>query len=167
MLCSVPGCTKEAKTVCKAHKERLRRTGSYGSKPILDLSLSPEDRFWSKVQVTPGCWLWLGAPNEDGYGQYAFQEKNWLAHRLSYTLLVGPIPESLTLDHTCRVRHCVNPDHLDPCTTQINTKRGYWATRTHCERGHEFTTENTRIRGDGSRACRTCHREYMRTWRSS
>jgi hypothetical protein len=85
-------------------------------------------RFWEKVDADPadGCWLWTGRRNVGGYGvtSYNFAGRNhWLAHRLSYSLAAGPIPAGMVLDHLCRVRHCVNPDHLDPCTAVENSRR--------------------------------------------
>jgi hypothetical protein len=129
-----------------------------------------EERFWEKVVQTDTCWLWTGSLS-NGYGNIRPRngEPMMRAHRFAYELLVGPIPEGLHLDHLCRVRHCVNPDHLEPVTQRVNTLRGFGACaqharKTHCEHGHEFTEENTRI-SDGERVCRTCanrrNREYQ------
>lgn len=86
-----------------------------------------EARFWSKVVPTGFCWEWHGSKSKKGYGQATFAGKNRQAHRVAYELLVGPIPEGLTLDHICRAHHCVNPDHLEPVTSAENVRR-YWAT---------------------------------------
>src|SRR5690349_9784178 len=90
-------------------------------------------------------------------------------HRVAYERLVGPIPDGLALDHLCRVRHCINPDHLEPVTWRENILRGAsevarLAARTACSKGHEFTPENTRI-NNGARACRRCDRENKRAQR--
>lgn len=78
-------------------------------------------RFWSQVDVEPsGCWYWLGPINGKGYGVYG----RWMAHRLAYTIVKGPIPDDLTLDHTCRNRSCLNPDHLEAVTNTENIRRG-------------------------------------------
>lgn len=74
--------------------------------------------------IDPGdCWLWTGTIRPDGYGQVTVGRKQQRAHRLVYELLVGPIPEGLTLDHLCRNPPCVNPDHLEPVTLKINIER--------------------------------------------
>ncbi len=86
---------------------------------------APEDvmrRLLANTQKTDTCWLWLGFCEPKGYGKL----KAWgeqLAHRLSYRLHVGPIPEGLTLDHLCCNKRCVNPDHLEPVTSGENTRR--------------------------------------------
>lgn len=72
------------------------------------------------------CWLFVeaGRENRNGYGRLRWQGKELMAHRLSYEAHVGPIPDGLLLDHTCRVRCCINPAHLEPVTVQENTLRG-------------------------------------------
>ncbi|MDP9224875.1 MAG: HNH endonuclease [Actinomycetota bacterium] len=93
-----------------------------------------------------------------------------LAHRVAYELLVGPIPEGLTLDHLCRNTSCVNPQHLEPVTVRENVLRGMgWGAKnkrkTHCHRGHPFDAKNTlRIPG-GTRKCRTCANQASREYR--
>lgn len=131
--------------------------------------LSVEQRFWRFVSPEPmsGCYLWMGADNQVGYGQMTINGRRVLAHRLSYEMYKGPIPDGLELDHKCRVRCCVNPDHLEPVTRRENVMRGQSPTRfnaekTHCKRGHEFTIENTKIEPPNHRSCRTCIRERRR-----
>src|SRR5678815_2102759 len=83
----------------------------------------------------PGsCWPWSGFISSLGYGQYRRLYKNYMAHRLIYEHLVGPIPQGLELDHTCKNRRCVNPSHLEPVTHLENIRRGrsYRRERTHC-----------------------------------
>lgn len=126
--------------------------------------------FWARVEKTPACWLWKGSLNQ-GYGQFAFRKKIVRAHRFAYELLVGPIPDRLTLDHLCRVRACVNPDHLEPVTDRENILRGTGlsarnAARTHCKRGHLFDEANTYNNGR-RRRCRACKNEQQRTGRAA
>ena len=128
------------------------------------------NRFWSKVNKTGGCWLWTACIRPDGYGAFSLNAKARLAHRLAYIELVGPIPEGKTLDHLCRVRNCVNPDHLEPVSIAENVQRGinYWRNRTHCSAGHEYTPENTMEGKNGAglpcRVCRKCHNENGKLW---
>ena len=132
--------------------------------------MSPEERFWSKVDKSGDCWLWTGALGRGGYGHFYWQGTNKRAHRVAYKFAVGPIPEGLYLDHLCRVRNCVNPSHLEPVTPGENTRRGETghhmrekATRiTHCPQGHAYDASNTRVRPGGKRECRACDRERWR-----
>ena len=123
-----------------------------------------EERFWAKVNKTETCWLWTGARSR-GYGSFPMDGLGG-AHRWAYLHLVGPIPEGLELDHLCRVRHCVRPDHLEPVTHAENMRRGVWNNRlkTHCVHGHPFDEANTTW-WKNKRSCRTCHRVLMRAKR--
>src|SRR5690606_14050374 len=122
-----------------------------------------EDRFWKKVEPTGFCWKWTGGLNPGGYGRFSVGGRCVAAHRFAYEALVGPIPEGLVLDHLCRNRACVNPDHTEPVTDRVNTLRGFGpsalnARATRCSEGHEFTDENTYLNQSGSRVCLTCMR---------
>jgi len=110
-----------------------------------------------------GCWIWLGVIQGNGYGKYGKQ----LAHRLIYEKAKGTVPNGLQLDHLCRVRSCVNPDHLEPVTQRENILRGDSfsaknAAKTSCPSGHPYTKENTRIRANGYRECRECRKAALR-----
>lgn len=123
-------------------------------------------RFFSKVHITDGCWLWTGSRNADGYGSFWDSGKSRGAHRVAYEQMVGSIPDGLTLDHLCRVRHCVRPEHLEPVPIGENTLRGNTVNaanvlKTHCLRGHPFDEANT-IRRGNSRYCRQCRTERSR-----
>ena len=80
-------------------------------------------RFWAKVDRTDECWLWTGAINDSGYGVIWDGRRLVYAHRLSYLLHGYTLPDGLDLDHTCFVRSCVRPDHLDPVTHAVNIRR--------------------------------------------
>ena len=131
--------------------------------------------FWGNVEKTSesGCWLWTGRLNGAGYGRIRYQGSCQRAHRVSYQMHVGLIPNGLTLDHLCRNTACVNPAHLEAVPHRINVLRGIApvainARKTHCVNGHEFTPENTWKRNSWSRGrvCRTCARlraDFYRT----
>lgn len=88
---------------------------------------NPMDRY---VVDKNGCWIWSGAIHKTGYGQVKWNGKSTVAHRVIFEIVKGTIPAGLILDHLCNVKSCVNPDHLEPVTYSINTKRA-WA-RNHC-----------------------------------
>lgn len=137
------------------------------------------DRLWEKVEKTDTCWLWRGATNNRGYGQMVVgslldgSKRKVLVHRLSYELLVGPIPEGLVIDHVrnrgCTHQTCVNPAHLEAVTQRENLRRGDGgpginARKTHCKRGHPFDDGNT-YRTSKGRHCKVCRREALRRYR--
>lgn len=126
-------------------------------------------RFWAKTRLmVDGCWLWEGATTKCGYGTTTVDYRTVYAHRWAYEALVGPIPEGMQLDHLCRVRNCVRPDHLEPVTLAENVRRGRkargaapadrrFADRA-CINGHAMTDENTYVDPLGRRNCRECIR---------
>jgi hypothetical protein len=135
------------------------------------------ERFIAKIAVIneddSDCWVWRGKCVE-GYGKFHTKGNHEeFAHRVSYELFVGPIPPGKELDHLCRNHSCVNPNHLEPVTHQVNVQRGeagkYFGkqqrTKTYCSRGHEYNSENTYIY-KGGRDCRICRRERSsESWR--
>lgn len=108
---------------------------------------------WQKVTITETCWLWTGGRDRLSYGRQPSGRTSVTAHRLVYELLIGPVPDGLELDHLCRIRHCVRPDHLEPVTHAENMRRARW---THCKHGHELTDENVYLNPRGGRSCRQC-----------
>lgn len=180
--CSVEGCPKRAdkRGWCGAHYQKWRVYGDplgQAEGRVPRLTGTPGERFWPKVdkngpvpEYAPHlgpCWCWLAAENGAGYGIFRLDGRNVRAHRWAYEALVGPIPKGLQLDHLCRVRHCVNPAHLEPVTSRQNSERGLPGGRTwrknitHCPSGHEYSPENTRVYY-GSRVCLACRRERSR-----
>ena len=108
-----------------------------------------------------GCWLWARSKSRDGYGWASLDDKTHQAHRLIYRLLKGDPPEGMHLDHLCRVRHCVNPDHLEPVTPRENLLRGDTQTAwTCCQKcGGEYSQLH------GQRRCLRCLDEYRKNLR--
>lgn len=115
------------------------------------------DKFIKKDEEK-GCWLWTGNCNWGGYSKYWHDYKTIAGHRYSYTHAKGEIPPGLTIDHLCRVRNCVNPNHLEVVTMKENLKRALNTLdkRTHCNHGHIFDEANSRIVRTGGRTYRTC-----------
>ncbi len=138
------------------------------------LGKGTEERFWEKVErgADDDCWQWM-AGKRNGYGAFSLDGRLVVAHRVSYQLLKGPVPDGLVLDHVCRNRACVNPGHLEPVTERENILRGeglaaVCARKTHCDHGHEFTEENTYFRPSMrvERECRICRARSRREWKA-
>ena len=131
-----------------------------------------KERLFNKIRKKPGCWEWKAHISQAGYGQLKGRGKKVVyAHRAVYEMLVGPIPKGLTIDHLCRNRACVNPNHMEPVTSVENVMRGQGpfavnARKTHCKRGHEFTGDNT-YRSRKGRECRKCKKYLMTRWLKS
>lgn len=119
-------------------------------------SIPVEQRFWANVDVTDNCWLWNGTLSSQGYGVIGSGPSQLKVHRWSYNRFVGPIPADLEPDHTCNVRRCVNPDHLELVTSAENTRRRD-ERKTHCYKGgHPWVPANW-IYLTGRRFCRPCY----------
>lgn len=122
----------------------------------------------AKVQLAPcpvdlpgDCWLWTGTINHKGYGHIYIDGSTRRAHRVSWELLVGPIEDGKHLDHLCRNRSCINPEHLEPVTNAVNAERSERATKELCLRGHPLSGANLIVKSansKGRRQCRECKR---------
>lgn len=139
--------------------ERLSKFGKTPTEPFY--------RFINFVKIAShsDCWLWQGKTQNSGYGQFSIGSRKTVrklvyAHRFSYEQMVGCIPPGMQIDHLCKERLCVNPDHLEVVTPRVNTHRGNTITaknavKTACPSGHPYNDANT-IVSAGKRYCRTC-----------
>ena len=176
--CIVTNCLKpeKARGVCSGHYQAFAKDGRLTDLPYFPRAIRPPtERFWRRVQhgSVEECWNWLGATDGRGYGQLSGKPSTSSpvkAHRVSYEILHGPVPAGLELDHLCRNRLCVNPNHLEAVPHMINAQRGETGLhmtlaargRNSCFRGHPYTKENTYVaQRDGARVCRTCKREWQ------
>lgn len=107
-----------------------------------------------------GCWLWTGSLHKNGYATLKWDQgkSSEMAHRASYHAFKGDIPDGLVLDHKCKVRSCVNPDHLEPVTYSENNRRSPRKSpmKNNCIRGHELSGSNLIVDKKGWRTCRIC-----------
>ncbi len=135
----------------------------------------PIDYFMRHVDfIENGCWNWTGTTKPGGYGVFRSLGKTWNAHRWAYTNLVCGIPATLTIDHLCRNKKCVNPQHMEVVTLIENIMRGEGcsvqnARKTHCPKGHPLInvpeTKRTALRRVGTkRYCPICYIQNPLTW---
>lgn len=141
----------------------------------LDFMVDPEVtdaeevRIMSRVVVVEGCWVWAGPPNGSGYATAVVGGRVQGLHRAMYEHRFGPIRPGLVVDHLCKTRLCINPDHLEPVTQKENLRRGAGPPnrhKTHCPRGHELSGDNMRVESSGGgrhgRRCLVCQRDRSR-----
>jgi len=119
------------------------------------MKISPytRDKFLGQVLLSDGCWEFTGYKTVDGYGKLS----RALAHRFAYAIWVGPLIDGMDVDHLCRNRSCVRPDHIRLAT--ISENRGQSRrSRPACPQGHAYTPENTYVWRVGTRQCYACSR---------
>lgn len=134
--------------------------------------VEPRMERFSIPEPNSGCYLWLGALSTDGYAQISHNGRNRNAHIVAYELAKGPVPDGLQIDHLCRVRCCVNPDHLEAVTAQVNNVRGFGPMTTRernagnysptCPHGHTDVVRYMRKNGKLQKTCLTCRKERWR-----
>ena len=123
-----------------------------------------EVRMMGHVVVVESCWEWVGGTSSTGYGRVYDGNRMAQAHRVMYEIRVGPIPDGMEIDHLCRNRRCINPDHMEPVTHRENSARGLSPSAVSrrtglCVRGHAMTPDNIEKNGPNKVRCKTCARE--------
>ena len=129
-VCEFPECGRpfRSKGLCAGHRRQ-----QLDGRPLKKLNLylanaTPQEKLLAHSEDQGECRVWTGAkvwrPSGSGIfaGQIRVDGKLWLAHRLSYTLNIGPIPEGLQVDHKCRNPPCINPNHLQLATNKVNNE---------------------------------------------
>lgn len=137
-----------------------------------DIPMSTRVRFIAKFDYQPfSCWEFQGSKTEQGYGRFFVPGRRALpAHRVAYAMFYGRLDDGLTVDHLCGNPSCVNPDHLEAVTHGENLRRArkgacaVHAAKTHCPKGHEYSSYTHPKSGRTQRVCWTCKRDQGRDW---
>lgn len=173
--CSIRNCDRpvHSRSWCMTHYRRWRDHGD----PQPDTPIKPCDRsdatlverLMARTSIDAnGCWTWTGVVLPTGYGSFTYGKRRRSAHRWMWIATEHDTPADLELDHLCRNRLCINPEHLELVTRRENLVRspltfaGRNAAKTHCLRGHPFDEANTLVDKRGHRICRTCKRDRKR-----
>lgn len=135
------------------------------------IMIDPIIRFFEKVDKTKdGCWLWIGGISDGGYGVFDYNGKSHNSHKWLYERNKKRVPKNKQLDHLCRNRACVNPDHLEIVTFKQNILRGISpsainAKKTHCKKGHILDGDNLYINPTNARVCKTCRKNSQESFK--
>ena len=160
MICQFEGCNNQTRRngLCDGHSQQIKKHGQ-----LTKLNKTSVDRFLDKVNFTEGCWEWNGSTKSTGYGKIMINKKTVSAHRFSYMLYNGSIPDGMIVRHLCHNKACVNPQHLEVGTHKENTQDSVVDGRmSHGERHPKAKLTKYQvdaIRND-DRGCVTIAKEY-------
>lgn len=168
--CAFSGCAEQAhaRTFCIGHYRQWRVIGELSPRRrIVPIDADAKTRIGLLSEKQPnGCWLWTASKNNQGYGRIRFQEREYLAHRLSYIAHKGQLGSTDCVCHTCDTPLCVNPKHLfigthkSNAADKVGKKRHPRNTATTCKHGHEYVEGSwyyyTPPNGRRLRRCRQC-----------
>ncbi len=166
---NTPGlCLHNSILLCEGRRGS-RRLGVPMKKDASPLALPAPDektlrRMWAKIKIPDGCWIWTGTLRDVGYPQSISVNESrrkggnlYRPQRLMFHWLKYAIPPNFTVDHLCKNRTCVNPDHMEAVTHQENVSRAH--KKPYCKRGHKQTPENRYTApGSGRSRCKLCVR---------
>ena len=142
----------------------MRAANSTKPLPLPEPKANILRHMWPKIKIPDGCWEWSGSLTMEGYatnvsvnGTSGPDRERHLPHRLIFQWFKWDIPDGMTIDHLCKNRKCMNPDHMEAVTAGENVRRGL--KRAYCKRGHPQTPENRYVykaNGRTRERCRPC-----------